>query len=106
MSRELVDIINDMENIQSNRNFVVIEILVLAGLIGYYLQSWAAVFIAVVVLAILSVIPFLRIVVFLLLSAAWGAIAYVGLGFFISSSMAILGAVAIFVLVFLIHKSI
>jgi hypothetical protein len=107
ISRELVDIVNDMENIQSNRNFVVVEMLVLSGFIGYYLKSWAAVFISVVVLAILLVIPVLRIVVFLLLSAAWGAIAYVILGFFVSTStIAILGAISIFVLVFLIHKSI
>jgi hypothetical protein len=104
MARDLVGVMNEMDNIRENRKFVVGEIIFLSAAIAYYFYSWIALFASVIVLAILFVIPYLRIVIFLLLSVIWGAIAYAILALFLSSGLAIAGGIFIFLLIFFIHK--
>lgn len=104
IERDLAGVLNEMENTRDNRKFVVGEIIFLSAVIAYYFQSLTALFVAVIVLAILFVIPYLRVVIFLLLSAIWGAIAYAVLAMFISHELAIAGGILIFLLIFFIHK--
>jgi hypothetical protein len=104
MSRDIVEIMDGMENVRDNRQFVMVEILILSALIGYYVHSWPAFFGAIIVLAILFVIPVLRLVIFGLLSVIWGGIAYVILGFFLTGGLPIVGGVLIAILIFFIHK--
>jgi hypothetical protein len=104
IERDLAGVLNEMDNVRDNRTFVVGEIIFLSAVIAYYFQSWTALFVSVIVLAILFVIPYLRIVIFLFLSVIWGAIAYVILSLFLSSGLAIAGAIIIFMLLFFIHK--
>ncbi|MCH5586115.1 hypothetical protein MK805_14330 [Shimazuella sp. AN120528] len=103
MARDFVDIMDEMENVRSSRNFIVIEILILSAILGYYFHSWPTFFGSVIVLAILFVIPYLRVVLFVPLSVIWGLIAYAILGMFASGNIAIAGGVFICVLVFFIH---
>ena len=104
MARDIVEIMDDMESIRDNRQFVMVEILILSAAIGYYFHSWSAFFGAIIVLAILFVIPYLRIVIFAVLSVIWGIIGYIILGFFLSGGLPIVGGVLIAILVFFIHK--
>lgn len=104
IEKDLAGVLNEMENARDNRKFVVGEIIFLSAVIAYYFQSWIALFASVVVLAILFVIPFLRIVIFLFLSVIWGAIAYAILAMFLSGGLAIAGGVFIFLLIFFIHR--
>lgn len=105
MARDLVGVMDEMDNIRSSRNFVIGEILFLSAVIAYYLSSWIALFASIIVLAILFVIPYLRIVIFLVLSAVWGVIAYGILTLFVSSGLAVAGGIFIFLLIFFIHKA-
>jgi hypothetical protein len=104
MARDIVDIMDDMESVRDNRKFVMVEILVLSAALGYYFQSLPAFFGAVIVLAILFVIPYLRIVIFAVLSLIWGVIGYFILTFFLSDLLPAVGGVLIGILVFFIHK--
>jgi hypothetical protein len=103
MAKDFVDIMDQMENVRNNRKFVMVEILLLSGAIGYYFGSWIALIGSVIILAILFVIPFLRAVIFLFLSIIWGLIGFAILALFLSTNLAIAGGAIIGLLVFFIH---